>query len=284
MTRIFITGLPPSLTKEQLRSHFAAKYDVTDCHLVSGRRIGFIGLSDHVTAQNAVKYFDRTFMRMSKISVSLAKPVEMKRDSRGLAAPVSQRRQAGQEDGLRIPSHKRKRDIHDDGDNDAQGASSMSMVRQTGGEDTTAAIPKTNQAERPSSPQSTQDMDEGNALLDKNASDADWMRGKTNRLLDLVENDHEPSSGSAASHAPSATSPLMRASDSKSPVKSDSQETSPGDVTQPELVPNARLFLRNLPFNTTHDSLRSIFSPYGTISDVSQTCLFFVSFLRDDLR
>lgn len=223
-------------------------------------------------------------MRMSKISVSLAKPVEMKRDSRGLAAPVSQRRQAGQVDGLLIPSHKRKRDIHDDGDNDAPRASSMSTVHQTGGEDTTAAIPKTIHAERHSSPpQSTQDMDEGNALLDNNASDADWMRGKTNRLLDLVETDHEPSSVSAASHAPSATSPLMRASDSRSQVKSDSQEPSPGDVTQPELVPNARLFLRNLPFNTTHDSLRSIFSPYGTISDVSRTCLcLLVSFLRDD--
>jgi RNA recognition motif-containing protein len=112
-TRVFVSGLPPNLTSDQLGAHFAMRYQVTDAVIVPGRRIGFVGFRNYTLAKNAVKYFDKSYIRMSKISVEIAKPVscpchstlhtspphtnvletkiEINRDGGSQAAPVSQR-------------------------------------------------------------------------------------------------------------------------------------------------------------------------------------------------
>lgn len=74
-TRVFVSGLPPNFTSDQLGAHFAKRYQITDAVVISGRRIGFVGFRNYTLAKNAVKYFDKSYIRMSKISVEIAKPV-----------------------------------------------------------------------------------------------------------------------------------------------------------------------------------------------------------------
>lgn len=74
-TRVFVSGLPPTLSDDQLRKHFATRFQVTDAHVLPKRRIGFVGFKSHEVAQQAVSYFNKTYMKMSKISVDIAKPV-----------------------------------------------------------------------------------------------------------------------------------------------------------------------------------------------------------------
>ena len=74
-TRIFVRGLPPTFTEDELRVHFAKRNDVTDARLIPNRRIGYIGYKTPEDAQAAVKYFNKSFIRMSKIGVELAKSV-----------------------------------------------------------------------------------------------------------------------------------------------------------------------------------------------------------------
>lgn len=74
-TRVFVSGLPPSCSNDQLRSHFAGRFQVTDAHVLPKRRMGFVGFKSNDAATQAVKYFNRTYMKMSKISVDLARPV-----------------------------------------------------------------------------------------------------------------------------------------------------------------------------------------------------------------
>lgn len=74
-TRVFVSGLPPALNNDGLRSHFSSRFEVTDAHVVPNRRIGFVGFKDHDSAQKAVSYFNKTFIRMSKIVVEMARPV-----------------------------------------------------------------------------------------------------------------------------------------------------------------------------------------------------------------
>lgn len=74
-TRVFVSGLPPSCSNDQLRNHFASRFTVTDAHVLPKRRMGFVGFKSNEVAQEAVNYFNRTYMKMSRISVDLARPV-----------------------------------------------------------------------------------------------------------------------------------------------------------------------------------------------------------------
>lgn len=74
-SRIFVRGLPPTMNEAEFRKHFGSKYEVTDARLFPQRRIGYVGYKSPEDAQKAVKYFNRTFIRMSKIGVELARPV-----------------------------------------------------------------------------------------------------------------------------------------------------------------------------------------------------------------
>ncbi|RKF62243.1 Multiple RNA-binding domain-containing protein 1 [Erysiphe neolycopersici] len=75
-SRIFIKGLPPTITTEEFREHFSKIATVTDAKLISHRRIGYIGYPTQEDAAKSVKYFNRTFIRMSRISVEIARPID----------------------------------------------------------------------------------------------------------------------------------------------------------------------------------------------------------------
>ena len=74
-SRIFIKGLPPTISEEEFKKHFSSKYATTDAKLISNRRIGYIGYKSPDDAVKAVKYYNRTYIRMSKIGVEIARPV-----------------------------------------------------------------------------------------------------------------------------------------------------------------------------------------------------------------
>ncbi|KAL1952740.1 hypothetical protein VTO42DRAFT_4297 [Malbranchea cinnamomea] len=111
-TRVFVSGLPPTLTNDGLRKHFSGRFEVTDAHVIPSRRIGFVGFKSGSAAQEAVKYFNKTYIRMSKIAVELARPIN--------ADPVDTRsRNKGQPDrtiSSKDNSNKRKRDPKDEED------------------------------------------------------------------------------------------------------------------------------------------------------------------------
>lgn len=74
-SRIFVRGLPPKLTHEDFQRHFSKFGPITDSKLISRRRIGYIGYKTNDDAARAVKYFNKTFIRLSKIAVELARSV-----------------------------------------------------------------------------------------------------------------------------------------------------------------------------------------------------------------
>lgn len=75
MSRIFIRGLPPNLTAEEFKRHFSKQTEITDAKFIPHRRIGYVGFKSNEDAANAVKYHHKTFIRMSRISVELARSV-----------------------------------------------------------------------------------------------------------------------------------------------------------------------------------------------------------------
>ncbi|EEQ86304.1 pre-rRNA processing protein Mrd1 [Blastomyces dermatitidis ER-3] len=75
-TRVFVSGLPPTFSNDDLRKHFSTRYQVTDAHVIPKRRIGFVGFKTPTLAQDAANYFNKTYIRMSKIAVEMARPVD----------------------------------------------------------------------------------------------------------------------------------------------------------------------------------------------------------------
>ena len=76
-SRVFIKGLPPTISEEEFRTHFSAQQAITDAKLIPHRRIGYVGYKTPEAAAKAVKYFNKSFIRMSKIGVELARPVSI---------------------------------------------------------------------------------------------------------------------------------------------------------------------------------------------------------------
>jgi multiple RNA-binding domain-containing protein 1 len=74
-SRIFVKGLPPTISEQDFRNHFSQKTTITDAKLIPHRRIGYVGYKTAEEAAKAVKYFNKSFIRMSRIFVDLARPV-----------------------------------------------------------------------------------------------------------------------------------------------------------------------------------------------------------------
>jgi hypothetical protein len=64
-----------ALLESDLRKHFSTKGHVSDVKVLPHRRIGYVGFKTPQEAAEAVRYFNRSFIRMSRINVELAKPV-----------------------------------------------------------------------------------------------------------------------------------------------------------------------------------------------------------------
>ncbi|KAI9771137.1 MAG: Multiple RNA-binding domain-containing protein 1 [Geoglossum simile] len=98
-SRVFVRGLPPRLTEEEFRKHFSTQWSPTDAKLIPHRRIGYVGYKTPEEAAKAAKYFHKSFIRMSRIVVEIARPV----DDDGLPRPQSTR---GRD------SPKRRKELH----------------------------------------------------------------------------------------------------------------------------------------------------------------------------
>ena len=63
------------MTAGDFQRHFSKQSDITDARLIPHRRIGYVGYKTPEEAIKAVKYHNRSFINMSKITVELARSV-----------------------------------------------------------------------------------------------------------------------------------------------------------------------------------------------------------------
>ncbi|PTB68311.1 RNA-binding domain-containing protein [Trichoderma citrinoviride] len=343
-TRIFVKGLPPTITEAEFRKHFSAKNrEITDVKLIPQRRIGYVGYKTPQDASGAVKYFNKSYIRMSKISVEPAKPISdpaLNKSQRSVHSgqPVASNTQRPHQDD-EGSSKKRKREDLDESDPklreflrvmktgkegvladetnpdaDMTGLATGGDVLVPEGEsdDEYEQIPKkkeklrklessetsrslvTNQ--RPSKETSDQGalpVAEGVVAddvkpqeaekpppLDAAATDDDWLRSRTNRLLDLVDPEDLPRPTEPAVEAETVVRddeddgdapPSPRdATEEDAPEEADGKGAEgPGaDDAVATITRTSRLFVRNLPYTTTEEDLHQEFGKFGTLQEV----------------
>ncbi|KAL2134139.1 hypothetical protein VTI74DRAFT_901 [Chaetomium olivicolor] len=330
-SRVFVKNLPPTISEAEFRKHFSAQgREVTDVKLIPHRRIGFVGYKSHDDAAGAVKYFNKSFIRMSRIVVDLTKPIA---DS----IPRSAARDLQRHSAVKTPGSdsgapkverpedenpkKRKREAIDEADpklqeylevmghptkksKDKEGplgnlqsemAPALTTAVLDAGEsdDEYEDIPARHsklpahgtpvQVGATPAPVADDEVprDERASEVPQvpaDATDDDWLRSRTSRLLDLVDPDdpgfsarpHPPPVPAAAPASEAGEPPHDGAAvDAHGPV-----ETVSGQVENPEDVvklveKTSRLFLRNLSYAVREDDIREHFSKFGSLEEVN---------------
>ncbi|EFZ03619.1 ELAV/HuD family splicing factor [Metarhizium robertsii] len=341
-SRIFIKGLPPNITEAEFRKHFSAgNREITDVKLIPQRRIGYVGYKSAHDAAGAVKYFNRSYIRMSRISVETARPISDLASRKGhsgscnLGAPEDHTapRSASDHD---VNTKKRKREEQETADprlreflqvmrsgregavaddsNAAVGADhafSHGEVAVPEGEsdDEYEQIPSRTEKSRRIEPRqdksdnvarqppprdertpkdNIKEAGENKAeaidseMTDQGpsatgATDDDWLRSRTNRLLDLVDPD-DLASGAVLNPVDATTEQDMEndrlsshSSDEVTPGTTTDVATSKETATEDAVSAisrTSRLFVRNLPYSATEDDIRETFDKFGTLQEV----------------
>ncbi|KAF2150765.1 RNA-binding domain-containing protein [Myriangium duriaei CBS 260.36] len=329
-SRIFVRGLPPTISESDFKKHFATTGSITDTKLFPHRRIGYVGYEKAEEAEKAVKYFNKTFIRMSKLAVELARPVA---DSPAAQQPARRGRSDTATPAQMLPAQgtkelKRKRgsvnDKQDDpklqeflnvmqrrseaqitqtmpveeapealfSDESDEEIQTISKKAKQSGQDKsqTPAVPANDAVGVPEAIQIETGMDDARQSAESNdhvdatappSSDADWLRSRTNRLLDLGEDadgrtSRKDTSESQAKSASQQAVEIAPEDDVDSRVE-ESQTQAPTtteaslsavDSTIAKIRESKRLFLRNLSYKTTEDDLRETFSQFQSLVEV----------------
>ncbi|KAI1282917.1 RNA recognition domain-containing protein [Xylaria sp. FL0933] len=348
-SRIFVRGLPPTINETELRKYFSTKGHVSDIKFFPQRRIGYVGYKTTQEAAEAVKYFNRSFIRMSRINVEIAKPIADHTtstskviSSEGRPAPGSSpklaRQSAPTEETPDVNDKKRKRDALNESDPKLQEflnvmqASKISANKLHGHEDDSVLEPPTKKVaavDEPESGDEYQSMpaessrrkaipppklapesqkgppavpivdvpadDPGEQQAPESVNDAqdttagpvdddDWLRNRTNRLLDLADEDEiapvRPQSTVADTTDQQSTNneitnndtvmeeDIVAAPEKNVESSTDSQDTATLDAIRK----TARIFCRNLPYDATAEDLRTHFEKFGEVEEVHVPC------------
>ncbi|PFH60341.1 hypothetical protein XA68_11118 [Ophiocordyceps unilateralis] len=325
-SRIFVKGLPPNITEAEFRKHFSGKEGhITDVKLISQRRIGYLGFKSPEEAARAVKFFNKSFIRLSRISVEPAKPIsdpslgkrhDAARSIHGTAQPIiggdSNPKKRKREEPTR-PDPKLRQFLRlmnsggqgvaaDESNIDpAEGGHEAGAVEEDASDDEYEQVPSKSRRMCPRTDgdavaPSRDEGDDANALslgektseavvpatedrkaATTEATDDDWLRSRTSRLLDLVEPE-DLTIGSAPRPDDGATTRDMDAhhdsSHSSEPVTHHAMggEDQPQEITNGDPVEaiskTCRLFVRNLPYDATEDDIRDTFDKFGALQEV----------------
>ncbi|TGJ87564.1 hypothetical protein E0Z10_g1197 [Xylaria hypoxylon] len=342
-SRIFVRGLPPTINETELRKYFSTKGHVSDIKCFPQRRIGYVGYKTPQEAAEAVKYFNRSFIRMSKINVELARPivdVSVSRSKSFDERPTTSSKTKPTQKPVPSESQpdandkKRKRDALNESDPKLQEflnlmqTSKISASKLHGHENDAALEPPTKKVaatdepesddryqsmptqsskrsatqpaklfpesqsrppalpiadshpdvpdEEPASPAVNHVQDTTTGTTD----DDDWLRNRTNRLLDLAGEDDivpvrpQPTTAhSTDKQILGHTTPddvnmteknITVVPEESVEMSTDSQNTAILDAIRK----TARIFCRNLPYDATSEDLRIHFEEFGELEEV----------------
>lgn len=138
--------------------------------------------------------------------------------------------------------------------------------------------PKTAEAPTPAPVISEQPIISAEAVAEPlvpNATDDDWLRSRTNRLLDLMDPEDIVGGRIGGSTSQNIEAVAETSASVEGPVNLDEEtieeeqeEEEKPDPTIEAIKSNGRLFVRNLPYSASEDDLRQHFEPYGALEEV----------------
>lgn len=121
-------------------------------------------------------------------------------------------------------------------------------------------------------------------VIESTTSDADWIRSRTSRLLGLIDDEDDVKEVNGSTPIPVGETDAVvqpqpdaakRTSDAGSQTDDEPLDQIEATVPQPEIPgeeprSSARLFVRNLSYNTSQNDLTEYFTQYGSVAEVRE--------------
>ena len=116
---------------------------------------------------------------------------------------------------------------------------------------------------------------------DVNATDDEWLRSRTSRLLDILDPDEESAQQAKAETTTTHTTTEEPGNQADEAVDHPVQETSRKNHKADEDVigETCRLFVRNLSYSTSEEDVREYFETFGALDEVRRGFFSFLLFL-----
>ncbi|KAI9317518.1 hypothetical protein BX666DRAFT_1938025 [Dichotomocladium elegans] len=307
MSRLIVKNLPKFLSEEDLRSHFAAKGQVTDCKLMKtregiSRRFAFIGYRTEAEAQEACNYFNNTFITTSRITVEKAIPYRSEalprawsKHSEGSSAYARAHGNSNKNgfeveetDAYRQQQHQQKLSEQDSklkaAENDPKFQEFMDVMSgrskgKTWANDDTAVL-KASSGGDTTMPVSKIKVDSDDELYEDLPSKKPVADDDEDEEMEDEENEErEPKNETVATSSSSHGRPTSAKhnGDELEPMdvdrmhpeeRKEEEERSQGNIVA-QIEDTGRLFVRNLTYTCTEDDLKELFAQYGPLSEVN---------------
>lgn len=283
------------------------------------RRFGFVGFSSESEAEGAVQHWNNTYIGSTKISAELARTVQEEATSnykrKRPAEDALTTAQTAKDQKKHKPVHvdsdssdpkfqeflrlnerrsKAKLFLNDDEEFVQQAAVEDTVESESAAEDEYEDIPR-NVTEEYEVIEHEDPMDVAQtqvapaveptriaAPVADDADDAEWLRNRTSRTLDLTDNMHEPIPVPQKMPEPVievervATVKKAKIAVPTAPIKTEeeleAERLAEKEATRLAAVATikdtSRLFLRNLAFTVDQDALQTLFSNYGPLQEI----------------
>lgn len=287
-------NLPPNADEAMIRQHFSSRGTITDVKLLrkrdgSSRRFAFVGYKSPEEAEAATNFFNMSFMRTSKLEVTLAKVL-------GDSSLVSSREKARQK-RVRENERQERQERHEEQVKkprieDPQLAEYLETRRSNKGptwQDNSLEAPYSDMKGH----ESENDEDVNNMTMDNKSIEEDSpvnedkghhddnieREGEHEEIIDEEDNRQEASDDSTKEEISDMDwlrkrQTMIKFDGSKptpAPKKEEivtEEEPSPSDNTENLIMRTGRLFLRNLAYTVTEEDLRDITAKYRTVEEV----------------
>lgn len=305
MSRLIVKNLPAYLDEGRLKSHFAKRSpSITDVKIVrrhdgTSRRFGFLGFKAHEDANNAMEYFNRTFIDTSRIEVSVAKTINDRdlaskkerqqqqksgvRDtpSKQSSTPIKADKQPKSSKGVSfdefmqvmVPQSKRKSWKNE---NDSYMPAELEEVPST--QEPAASTERVSKKRRTKKDDSL-DEEEGyqdpqsSVALDEGITDLEYMykrmRKTVGQDLENEEQNSQSSDENLVGVVDSASSEDEEARKNEVEKKALAEKAQKDQDDVDAIMDSGRLFIRNVPFTATEEEIESYFAKYGVVKQVS---------------
>ncbi|CAG8654596.1 25827_t:CDS:10 [Gigaspora margarita] len=299
-SRLIIKSLPANLTDQKFRAHFSTKGQVTDAKIIrtadgKSRCFGFIGYRTEKEANDALNYFNNTFIFTSRITVEHAKPVcdpalprPWSAHSVGSSKYHKNNFQKSEANSIEIKKKRVKND--DDNINDEKLKEFLEVMKPRSKSKTWANDDLTflesqsnlkNIITNDSDDELYQDLPNKNNLIVENDSNEsnDLTKNKNDKLFNdeltsknefnKYDEDNKVSTNTSSENDDSENELDQMKSMTSHNETDVNKSGKPTEVPPEESIgETGRLFVRNLPYICSEEDLRQIFNKFGPLAEV----------------